>query len=86
MFGETDYHSDGTTYQRQQIPDNFTTHPEAEVLVFDKIPAEYINEIHFYNHNALQTWWKNDSKTYSQKIYRNKKYFEPRCDYKAWKN
>ncbi len=86
MFGETDYHSDGTTYQRQHIPDNFTTHPEAEVLVFDTIPAEYINEIHFYNDNALRTWRTDNSKTYSQKICSNQNYFKPRCDYKAWQN
>ena len=65
---------------------NYPTHPEAEVLVFDSIPAEYINEVHFYDDDALQTWQKNNSSTYPQKFYANRQYFKPRCDYKAWQN
>ncbi len=30
-----------------ESPDSYTTSPQAEVLVFDPIPAEYITEIHF---------------------------------------
>ena len=86
MFQDWDFHATGLRYQRQQIPDNYPTHPEAEVLVFDSIPAEYINEVHFYDDDALQTWQKNNSSTYPQKFYANKQYFKPRCDYKAWQN
>lgn len=86
MFGETDYHSDGTTYQRQQIPDNFTTHPEAEVLVFDSIPAESINEVHFFNPTALAAWQEKNPGTYIPKFCKEKYYFKYRCDYKVWQN
>ena len=26
-----------------RIPDNYPTHPQAEVLVFDRVPAQYLN-------------------------------------------
>lgn len=86
MFWDSDYHSTGLRYQRQQIPNNYPTHPEAEVLVFDTIPAANISEIHFYNDNALQKWLKGNPGTYSQKFYANQKYFKPRSDYKVWQN
>ena len=86
MFWPLDYHETGLRYLRQQIPENYPTHPEAEVLVFDTIPAEYINEVHFYDDTALQTWFKDNPETYSQKLYANRQYFKPRCDYKAWQN
>ena len=39
----------GNIYQRQslQIPDDYPTHPQAEVLVFEQIQSDYIKEIHF---------------------------------------
>ena len=55
----------GVRYQRQQIPDNYPTHPE-QVLVFDSIPAEYINEVHFYNETALKAWQEKNSGNDSQ--------------------
>jgi len=85
MFWLSDSHPDGsTTYQRQQIPDNYPTHPEAEVLVFDSIPAEYIKEVHFYDRTALTTWQQENPGTYSQRFCANEHYFKYRCDYKAW--
>ena len=90
MFWDWDYinlEKSRSTYERDsQIPDAYPTHPEAEVLVFDSIPAGYINGVHFYDDTALQTWRKDNQGTYSQKFYSNKQYFGPRCDYKAWQN
>lgn len=86
MFQDWDSHATGLRYHHQQIPDNYPTHPEAEVLVFDIIPAEDISEIHFYNDAALQKWSKDNPGTYSQKFYANQEYFESRSDYKAWQN
>lgn len=82
------------SHQDLQIPDPYLmhpksaspTHPQAEVLVFDSIPVEYINTIHFYNETALQTWLKDNPGTYSQKFDSNRQYFKPRCNYKAWQN
>ena len=70
----------GKVYQRHslQIPENYPTHPQAEVLVFDTIPAEYINEVHFYDDTALQTWSKDNPEAYSQKFCANPRYFESR--------
>ena len=84
MFWKSDCHSDGSTYHRQKIPNNYPTHPEGEVLVFDPIPAEYINEVHFYNEAALEAWLEKNSGTYSQRFCANESYFKYRCDYKAW--
>ena len=78
------FHATGLRYQRQQIPNNYPTHPEAEVLVFDPIREGYIKEVHFYDDLALQTWLKDNPGTYSQKFYANRQYFKARCDYKAW--
>lgn len=86
LFWDSDYRETELRYQRQQIPNNYPTHPEAEVLVFDPIPAECIKEVHFYNETALQTWQKDNPGTYSQKFCPDPKYFKPRCDYKAWQN
>ena len=86
MFWDSDFHATGLRYQRQQIPNNYPTHPEAEVLVFNSIPEEHIKEVHFYNEISLQTWQKDNPGTYSQKFYANQEYFKPRSDYKAWQN
>lgn len=84
IFWDSDYSRDGSTYERQQIPDNYPTHPEAEVLVFDPIPADYISEVHFYNQTALTNWQKDNQGTYSQRFCADRRYFKPRCDYKVW--
>ena len=84
MFWDSDLHTTGLRYQRQQIPDNYPTHPEAEVLIFDLIPAEYIKSVHFYDETTLQIWQKDNPGTYSQTFYADRQYFKYRCDYKAW--
>ncbi len=84
MFWDSDSHSDGSIYQRQQIPNNYPTHPEAEVLIFYPIPAAYIKEVHFYNEDSLKAWQQENDGTFSQRFCANESYFRPRCDYKAW--
>ncbi len=90
MFWDWDYtnlEKSKSKYKRDsQIPDSYPTHPEAEVLVFDSISAEYIKAVHFYNDTALQTWRKDNPKADFQELSANKQYFKPRCDYKAWQN
>ena len=86
MFWDSDYDRTGLRYQRQQIPDNYPTHPEAEVLVFDTISVEDINAIHFFNDTALQKWLKDNPRTDSPKFYANPQYFKYRCDYEVWQN
>ena len=65
-----------------RIPDWYPTNPQAEVLVFDIIPIEYIDSIVF---NNIKTYRKyaniipeNVGVSISDKLY------APRCDYKLW--
>src|SRR5579871_632070 len=52
MFGDI-----GTTCRAQlNIPNNYPTHPQAEVLAFDPIPPRYINSIHFYSLTLCNQW------------------------------
>ena len=71
-------------HQDLQIPQNYPTHPQAEVLVFDRIPTHYINAIHFGNATILEQWRSNYTGTYSDKFFANRKYFDARSDYKVW--
>ena len=89
MFADNFYASKRKIWIRRQnlqIPKHYTTDPQAEVLVFDPISAKYINEVHFYDDTALQTWLKDNPSTYSQRFYANQQYLKPRHDYKAWQN
>ena len=86
MFRDQDYDNKGS-YQRQlQIPKDYPTHPQAEVLVFNSIPAMYIKAVLFYNGTALKKWKEDNPKPYPQTFSANKQYFKPRCDYAAWQS
>ncbi len=82
MFG--DFYS--IKRQDLQIPKNYPTHPQAEVLVFDQIPAEYIDAIHFRDATILEEWRSNYTGTLSDKFFVNRKYFDARSDYGVWKS
>ena len=82
MFG--DFYS--IKRQDLQIPKNYPTHPQAEVLVFDQIPAEYINAIHFRDATILEEWRSNYTGTFSDKFFVNRDYFNARSDYEVWKS
>lgn len=70
-----------------QLPDDYPTHPQAEVLVFDPIPPRYINEIHFYSQEVYRRWFHSDAGTYSGQFSFSwgKRYFDPRPDHEVWK-
>jgi len=78
--------------QRQDldIPDIFTTNPQAEVLVSDPIPPQYINEVRFYNLDSRQNWIQSHPGDYLQQLMAepenkyHKYYFSPRQDYQMW--
>lgn len=38
----------------RNLPDRFPTHPQAEILVFQTIPPEYINGVHFYGFDGYE--------------------------------
>ena len=85
-----DYHA--INRQSLQIPDDYPTNPQAEVLVFNRIPAQYINKVHFWTATALDQWFSSNqitsSRTFSngrRYLYRQD-YFYGRCDYKKWQS
>ena len=81
MFG--DFYN--IKHQDLSIPENYPTHPQAEVLVFDSIPAQYIKTIHFWNETALEQWRFNYAGTYFQTFSADRQYFHARVDYKIWR-
>jgi hypothetical protein len=89
MFVE-DYHI--ISRQSLQIPSDYPTNPQAEVLVFDGIPARYINEVHFLTATALDQWFSSNqaasSQTFSdgRRYLCQQEYFYGRCDYKKWQS
>jgi hypothetical protein len=81
MFVE-DFHA--ISRQVLRIPGNYPTHPQAEVLVFDSVPVQYIDAVHFWNGSALSGWSSSNSGTYSQTFSADLQYFRPRCDLGVW--
>jgi hypothetical protein len=67
-------------HQDLQIPDNYPTHPQAEILVFNPIPVRYIK-----NSTALAQWMSGNRAAYSQTFSSDPQYFQPRDDWKEWK-
>ena len=72
-------------HQDLQIPPNYPTHPQAEVLVFDRIPVQYINAIHFWDATILEQWRSNYTGVIFDKFLLNRKYFTYRPDYEVWR-
>lgn len=70
--------------QNLQIPDNYTTDPQAEILVFDPISAKHIKEVHFYDEITRERWSSTNRETYSQTFRFFPKYFQGRQDWRFW--
>lgn len=70
--------------QRDQlhIPDFYPTNPQAEVLVFDTIPVEYINYIYFEDKATHNKYINIISQTTDSTW--NPSLFAPRRDWKFW--
>ncbi len=72
-----------------QIPENYPTHPQGEVLVFERIPAQHIKKIAFLNANArdpVRDRWRPINTNANNKIlfYTGPQYFGRRDDYRRW--
>ena len=70
--------------QDLQIPDNYPTNPQAEVLVFDPISPSYVNTVHFWSKAALQQWIENNENVDLRILRVNRQYFQPRKDWAIW--
>jgi hypothetical protein len=71
---------------KNRIPRNYTTHPQAEILVFNSIPTGYINAVHFPDETALQPWKSGDERLFWCRFVASPQYFRPRVDYKMWQS
>ena len=72
-------------HQDLSIPQDYPTHPQAEVLVFDPIPVRYIKAIHFWNADAQARWLPSNTGTDYETSCTNRQYFKPRPDYEVWR-
>ena len=88
MFAEVCHDTKGNVYERQslQIPDDYPTHPQAEVLVFDQIQSNYIKEVHFYDESALKQWCDNNPWINPEKLLHNQQYFQYGRDQVVWED
>ena len=87
MFVDVFYDSKRETRihrQNLQIPEHYTTDPQAEVLVSNRISAKYIKEVHFYQEIAQEEWFSNTQEIYSQTFRSSEEYFWPRRDWRFW--
>ncbi|MCS7032304.1 MAG: DUF4433 domain-containing protein, partial [Gloeomargarita sp. SKYG116] len=73
--------------QELNIPDNYPTHPQAEVLVFEPIPVSYIREIHFRDKADIMEPRVNFPELLSpMACCISELYFGPRQDWPFWRN
>lgn len=81
----TSYHdTKGNFYQRHsQTPTYYPTHPQAEVLVFDTIPIEYIQAVHFHDATVLEDWRDSNPWINPERLVHNQQYFRNRPHYVA---
>ena len=88
MFTEVCRDTKENVYERQslQIPDNYPTHPQAEVLVFDRISSDYIKEVHFYDESPLKQWCDNNPWINPERLLHNQQYFGDRRDQIVWED
>ena len=67
-----------------KIPDNFTTDPQAEVLVFEPIPTDYLQNVHFLNFKSLSLWKQQHPELWRNNFTHCMDYACPRVDHKFW--
>lgn len=72
-------------HQDLSIPQDYPTHPQAEVLVFDTISVRYIKAIHFWNADTQNQRLPKSTETDYETSYTERHYFGPRRDYEVWR-
>ncbi|KRQ86502.1 hypothetical protein ABG79_01711 [Caloramator mitchellensis] len=89
MFCDNYTAKNGKIIQRRslQIDDNYTTDPQAEILISGIIDYKYIDYIYFNNQDDVDYYRKTyDTYLLSKFNYKiDQKYFQPRKDYEFWK-
>ena len=70
------------TRAEMKLPDRYTTNPQAEVLVFDRIDKKHILWVYTDNKNTADEW---NAKELGIRFIFKPPAFQPRRDYKHWK-
>lgn len=84
MFVDSYLDIKGDVYRRHlQTPTYYPTHPQAEVLVFDPIPVEYIQTAHFYDATVLEGWRDSNPWINPGRLVHNQQYFRDRPHHTA---
>lgn len=73
------------TRDKLHIPDNFTTNPQAEVLVFERISSSYIQAVHFFDPRIMAVWQGQNPDLWRDTFRHELKFFRSRSDYEFWK-
>ncbi len=60
------------------IPAHYPTHPQAEVMVFEPIPVEYIQAVHFYDATVLEQWCACNPWINPERLVHDERYFRDR--------
>ena len=71
--------------KQNDLPNNYTTNPQAELLEFSVISPKEISEIILFSDTYLSKV-NAIAKTHDIKVNISKKYFSPRIDYQYWKS
>ncbi len=67
------------------IPDEYTTCPQAEVMIEGIVPANYIKEIHFNNNSTYLSASKDIRSVSCETMLKvDGKFFSRRQDYRNW--
>ena len=69
-----------------RIPDNYPTNPQAEVLIYETVPVNYIKEVNFYDQESAELWMQEYENIYPLDTYwMGGPIFNGRRDYAAWR-
>jgi hypothetical protein len=94
MFSHSYHGKEGRIIRRDQlnIPDHYTTDPQAEVMIFDTVPVKEIKYVCFEKQDILDGWLEQSKILLNRKDQTIKhidfrvceEYFRPRSDYSHW--
>lgn len=80
LFGDYDY-----VYRKDlNIPNNYPTNPQAEVLVFNPIPTRFFQEVVFHDNLSLFQWILKNNPPQIQ-LKSDPSFFKPRIDWRRWR-
>lgn len=78
-FEDMFYERNDISRENMGLPDNYTTDPQAEILVRNNISPSYVKRIYVFNTSDVEYL---NGKEINACV--NADYFQPRCDYSRW--